>query len=398
MKKKFLVQSLMSVLTLFFLFGCATKMPADLSSFSAKQFDPNMYTSKVDNFLIILDASSSVDQLKMNGEPTNFVIAKAIAERMNMTIPELGQTAGLRTFGHHPSITKDPTKLFYGMVPYSTADLDKSLAKVTKPGGTSPLGLAFDAAAMDFENLGGVHNAVIVIADGLQMPRAIASAQNLKDKYGSSICIYPIQVGDSAEGEALLQEIARIGDCGFFSKAKDLMSGEGMASFVEKVFLNAKAKKMEAAPAAPAPAPKVPGKKDSDQDGVIDDEDQCPQTPMGAKVNAQGCWILDNVLFDFNKAVIKPQAYSLLDEVVKILEKNPAMSVELQGHTDNVGSQEYNMDLSMRRSNAVAKYLVDKGILRNRLATTGFGFKRPVALNGTEFGRSLNRRVEIHPY
>jgi len=56
------------------------------------------------------------------------------------------------------------------------------------------------------------------------------------------------------------------------------------------------------------------------------------------------------------------------------------------------------MDLSMRRATAVANYLVDKGILRNRLATIGFGFKKPVALNGTTFGRSLNRRVELNPY
>ena len=396
MKKKFLVQSLLSALALFFLFACATKTPVNLSSFSAKQLDPAMYTSKVDNFLIILDASSSVDEYKLNGEPTNFVIAKAIAERMNMTIPELGQTAGLRTFGHHPSITKDPTKLFYGMVPYSTTDLGNSLDEVTRPGGTSPLGLAFDAAAVDFENLSGTRNAVIVITDGLQMPRSVASAQALKDKYGSSLCIYPIQVGDAEEGTARLQEIARIGECGFYSKAKDLMSSESMAAFVEKVFLNAKP---QAKMATPEPAPTVaPAKNDSDGDGVLDDEDKCPGTPMGAKVNAMGCWILDHVLFDFDKSVIKPEAYSQLDEVVKILEKNPAMSVELQGHTDNVGTEEYNQALSMRRSHAVAKYLVDKGILRNRLATTGFGFKRPVALNGTEFGRSLNRRVEIHPY
>lgn len=74
------------------------------------------------------------------------------------------------------------------------------------------------------------------------------------------------------------------------------------------------------------------------------------------------------------------------------------MSVELQGHTDNIGTKKYNMGLSLRRANSVAKYLQDKGISRDRLATTGFGFDKPVALNSTDFGRSLNRRVEIHPY
>ncbi len=73
------------------------------------------------------------------------------------------------------------------------------------------------------------------------------------------------------------------------------------------------------------------------------------------------------------------------------------MSIELQGHTDNIGAKEYNMDLSLRRANAVATYLVDKGILRNRMATTGYGYSNPVALNGTKFGRALNRRVNIMP-
>jgi OOP family OmpA-OmpF porin len=198
-------------------------------------------------------------------------------------------------------------------------------------------------------------------------------------------------VGDAPEGKAFLQEVARIGDCGFFSNADNLITGDGMAAFVEKVFLTKKAM-------TPAPAPMKAERKDSDGDGVYDDEDQCPGTPVGAKVNAVGCWTLDSVLFDFDKAEIKPEGYPLLDAIVVILEKNPAMSVELAGHTDNVGTEAYNMELSMRRSNAVAAYLVDKGILRNRLATTGYGFKNPVALNGTTFGRSLNRRVELNPY
>jgi len=96
--------------------------------------------------------------------------------------------------------------------------------------------------------------------------------------------------------------------------------------------------------------------------------------------------------------VIKPGAYPLLDNVAKILEKNPVMGVELQGHCDNVGTDAYNMDLSMRRAHAVKNYLIGKGILKNRMATEGFGFTKPVALNGTDTGRSLNRRVELHPY
>jgi len=237
-------------------------------------------------------------------------------------------------------------------------------------------------------------NAVFIISDGHDMSGPTTEAiQALKDTYGSSICFYPILVGDDEQGAIGGKRIADMAGCGFYSTADQLLTSAGMASFVERIFLERKA----AAPAAPA-APVVTMAKDSDKDGVTDADDQCPGTPLGAAVNSVGCWVLDNVLFDFNKDVIKSGAFPLLDNVAKILEKNPIMSVELQGHCDNVGSAEYNMDLSMRRAHAVKDYLIGKGILENRMGTEGFGFTKPVALNGTDTGRALNRRVEINPY
>jgi len=382
MKKKWVIQGLLSLLAFVFLFGCAAKEPVDFGAFTPAQFDLDRVESKVDNFLVIMDASSSMRH------DNKFATAKTVVDRLNMTIPELGQTAGLRTFGHDPSVCKNKTRLFYGMDAYTTAGMADGLFGVTKPGGTSPLDKALAAAQTDLEGLGGVHNALIIVSDGEDMTHVLDQAQALKDAFGSSLCIYPVLVGNSPEGAALLQNLAEIGVCGFFSTADDLLTSAGMAGFVSEVFL-------KNAP-APAPAP-APGRKDSDGDGVYDDEDQCPGTPAGARVNSVGCWVLENVLFDFDKAVIKPEAYPLLNEVVAILEKNPNMSVELQGHTDNIGSQEYNMGLSLRRANAVADHLESKGISSDRLTTKGFGFSKPVALNGTEFGRSLNRRVELHP-
>ena len=383
MKPKRLVQGLLSVLAILFLFGCAAKEPVELPSFTAKQFDASMYQSKVDNFSVVLDASSSMRHDYQGN--TKFVLGKAIAERLNLTIPELGQTAGFRSFGHHDKVSKNLTELWYGMESYSTQGMAAGIDKVTEPGGFSPLGTAMTGVGEDLQGLSGVHNAVVIISDGLDMKETLSQVQAVKDKYGSSICFYPIQVGDSPEGKAFLEEVARIGNCGFLSNADDLIAGDNMAGFVEKVFLT-----------------KRPVKKmvrlDSDGDGVYDDEDQCPGTPMGAKVNAVGCWTLENVLFDFDKSVIKTEAYPLLDDVVTILEKNPSMKVELQGNTDNIGTEAYNMGLSMRRANAVKAYLIGKGIDATRMTTKGYGFSKPVALNGTAFGRSLNRRVELHPF
>ncbi len=136
---------------------------------------------------------------------------------------------------------------------------------------------------------------------------------------------------------------------------------------------------------------------DTDGDGVYDYLDECPDTPKGARVTSKGCWTLSHVLFGFNKAEIKPGAYPFLDEVVDILEKNPSMKVEIQGHTDNVGSKKFNEELSKKRADAVADYLREKGISGSRMYTEAYWFSKPVATNGTDEGRALNRRVELHP-
>jgi OOP family OmpA-OmpF porin len=386
---KFLTKTLLTIFAFLFIFGCAAKQMTSIPSVDGKKFNADNYTSKVDNFIIVYDASSSMNATE--NDIVKFDTARALVYGMNKSIPELGQTAGLRSFGHDPAVAKEKTKLFYGMEKYSTKNLEKGFDKVTKAGGTSPLSTALDAVGNDLDGLSGNSNAVIIISDGKDMAKdVLSSATKLKKLYGSSICFFPILVGDAKDGAALLQQVADIGGCGFLSTASEMMSYAGMGDFVEMVFLNEK-------PAAPAP-PAAPVLKDSDKDGVYDKDDQCPGTPLGANVNTVGCWVLDNVLFDFDKDIIKSIAYPLLDDVVAILKKNSTMSVQLNGHCDNVGTPAYNMDLSLRRANAVRDYIVRKGILWKRLETQGFGYTQPAALNGTDTGRALNRRVEIHPY
>jgi OOP family OmpA-OmpF porin len=104
---------------------------------------------------------------------------------------------------------------------------------------------------------------------------------------------------------------------------------------------------------------------------------------------------LDNILFDFDGYELKPQYYSVLDEFVGMLTQNRNVQVEIQGHTDDIGTAEYNQRLSEARARAVKNYLVQKGIEKDRLQPVGFGYAQNKAENDTEAGRALNRRVEI---
>jgi OOP family OmpA-OmpF porin len=101
------------------------------------------------------------------------------------------------------------------------------------------------------------------------------------------------------------------------------------------------------------------------------------------------------VNFDFDKATIRPDGRSVLDEAIHALNEEPGVHIAVQGHTDSVGTDAYNERLSERRAHAVAVYLAEGGIASGRMSIEGFGESKPVASNETSDGRAQNRRVEF---
>lgn len=101
------------------------------------------------------------------------------------------------------------------------------------------------------------------------------------------------------------------------------------------------------------------------------------------------------ILFEFDKDSILAQSYNILDEITDAMYVYPRLRLEVQGHTDNKGTEEYNQDLSERRARAVVQALVERGIEPYRLRSRGFGLSRPIASNNTEEGQAKNRRTEF---
>ncbi|MEO6671295.1 MAG: OmpA family protein [Ferruginibacter sp.] len=106
--------------------------------------------------------------------------------------------------------------------------------------------------------------------------------------------------------------------------------------------------------------------------------------------------VLKNIFFDVNKAELKPASLSELDKVVTLLKENPKLTIQISGHTDNVGKDADNLTLSLNRAKSVIGYLSGKGIEIKRLTSKGFGAAKPVASNDTEDGKSKNRRTELN--
>ncbi|MGI9625529.1 MAG: OmpA family protein [Longimicrobiales bacterium] len=146
---------------------------------------------------------------------------------------------------------------------------------------------------------------------------------------------------------------------------------------------------------------------DDDGDGVPNQLDECPRTPAGSAVNAQGCseaelsieagrLILHNVYFNFNRSTLRPESEAALNEAAEILLARPDFQVEVQGHTDGIGTDAFNQRLSEARANAILDHLMENfPDLAGRITAVGYGEQQPLATNGTPEGRQENRRVEF---
>jgi len=139
--------------------------------------------------------------------------------------------------------------------------------------------------------------------------------------------------------------------------------------------------------------------QDADNDGVIDADDQCADTPANITVDDKGCSNIfveiEGVNFEPNSFELTEQSKVILDEAIVTISASPELHIEVQAHTDYKGSGEANLELSEQRALRVKAYLVTKGVNENQLTAKGYGESMPIADNKTAEGRARNRRVEL---
>ncbi|MBD3335278.1 MAG: OmpA family protein, partial [Candidatus Eisenbacteria bacterium] len=145
---------------------------------------------------------------------------------------------------------------------------------------------------------------------------------------------------------------------------------------------------------------------DNDGDGILDGDDACPNVAevFNNYQDTDGCpdeepieFPIAHINFKFGTAqIVSADPIPVLERAAEIMQEHPDIRVQIEGHTDNIGSDEYNMDLSQKRANAVKEWLVSQGISADRLVTVGRGESEPIDSNETDLGRARNRRIEFH--
>lgn len=373
--------------------GCASQPLSTFEIFHPKDLNrlvaSGQYEQKADNFFVLNDSSSSMaEHYHGAGYPaqptaTKLSVEKEVLNRINLTLPDLKLTSSIRSFGFGPCLDWGFTRLNHPPSPYSKSAFGSGVDTLTCASGGSPMVSGLDGTADDLSTTTG-NAAVLILSDGHELDSdPIAAVQSLKQRYGDKLCVYTVWVGNEEEkyGQTVLNQLADISGCGFGTSAERISSADEMAKFVQSVFLK-------------------PGKPvydcsqhDYDADGINNCIDKCPQTPKGAHVNQFGCWIVD-VKFDNDKSDIKPYYYEELDNAVMVINHNPGVHIEVQGHTSNTGSAAHNQKLSERRAQAVKDYL-SRAHANGRITAKGYGLTQPIDNNETEAGRANNRRVQL---
>lgn len=392
---------LLSIFVVFsaLLTGCSIKAPVEENQpYTPKnttaKINDGLLAPKVDTLFILNDSSSSMSALYegagFHSGATKLSVAKTLLSRMNQAIPETKLNTGLRSFGFGPCIDWDGySTLNQSIQPHASEALQNTIQSLKCSSGGTPIANAMQETQNDLKTSSG-NIALFIISDGHNYEKSPAPiVDQLKQQLGNRLCVYTLWVGNEKEtaGQAVLQELSEIGQCGGSTTVDQVASNDGMSQFIEQMMFN------KIAPPIIQPVKEEVIEIDSDGDNIADSRDNCPDTPKGANVDSKGCWSFSDTYFATDSVEITDKNSPIFKNAIEVLHQNPNLSIEIQGHTDDTGSQAYNQKLSERRAEAVKTELIRQGVNASRLTTIGLGETEPVAPNNTVEGRQLNRRV-----
>lgn len=302
---------------------------------------------KVDHFILFVDQSGSMYMTHSKQKELKIRLAKQVLADMNAIIPELGYQGAIELFA--------PLQEVLAPRVYDRAAFSQAIVGIRENqeiyGRRTPMGPGIKGIDPVLARMDG-RKAVIIFSDGEanEGTDPVMEAKYLASKY-SNLCFHVVSFAETEYGQNTLNQISQIGNCVQADGLKLLADKEALAKFVKDVFYE-----------------EVP------EEEVI---------------------VLRGIHFDFDKYNIKPEWVPVLDEGVEILKKHPDIKIIIEGHTDSIGTDEYNQKLSERRAKAVFDYFVSRGISPERMKTVGFGESQPKADNSTAEGRAINRRVEL---
>lgn len=316
-----------------------------------------------DHVVVITDASGTqyMNQTFPSAKALTQSFVKAMPDANVRAADSQGYDAGAVGFGGDDR-NRVAVQAFNRAALAAQADSLEVMGAVDGMGGTTPLHRVFTELTPTLAQKRG-RAALVIFSDGLPDDPAatLANAKALAQARQDETCFHAVQTGNTQEGHAFLKELTSLTSCGSLRSEADVTSGFEVQQLAKNVFLG---------PAA---------------------------APVASAGPCDGVVRLRGIEFAFDRAEIVDASKPVLDVAVEQLSRCPEIRVTVSGHTDSIGSDSYNNELSQRRAEATKRYFVQQGVPAARLETEGFGESQPVASNDDAAGRARNRRVELTP-
>lgn len=370
-KNKFL-RSLLPVFLsgiLMLLNGCASKSPGnDYSPDLLKnQLEEKNLRQKTDRLIVVIDGQGGLQLEK----------AYRLLQGMEKSIPaSVHYEKVFRIYGWDAESFSEEVSVLFGLHEQTGQGIEELVVtKCMADSVLDPLSMTLDSLAMELPEVSGSNSLVIISNGENRREKDLDSLEYLKESLPDRLCVYPVLIGNDPEGEKHLETMAEIGGCGYLAEGNNLQSASGMSDFVGDMFFTS----ATVLPSGEAEE-SAPEKETVDSDEMLGRDKKIK-------------FVL-NVEFDFDEAEIRPMFGDEIKKVADFLRIYPHTRALLEGHTDSVGSESYNQELSLQRARSVRNYLVDEfGIEEDRLRVRGAGETEPVADNSSASGRQRNRRV-----
>jgi len=318
------------------------------------------FEKNVDSFAVLLDTSGSMND-ETQGK-TKIQQAEDVVASFNSAVPPLDFDATMVTFGKgvHACTGYGTVSNIYGPTTYNAAAFGAALSSIKCVASTTPITDAVTTTSgLLAEDTGRI--AAIIVSDfnWSEADSAIAALKDFQAQHYDKLCVHTIKIGDDPETTALADKVGSLTRCGSAVTAADVASASAMTAYVADTLMK------------PVPTSQLQYEKHT---------------------------VSATTLFDFDRDVLKKQGIATLQALAdKVRGQGKSVGdIDIIGHTDNVGTAEYNLALSIRRATAVKTYLVSQGVNANIIDVRGMGMSDPAARNDTEAGRAKNRHVEVH--
>lgn len=308
-----------------------------------------------DQLIIIVDVTGSI------GRRSQFRFEKELVQAFTDAMPNGTYVSGIDSFAGVNSRAWVDLRL----MPFNRVRMVDGAASIEPLGSLTPLDRSIYNQRLEITGRHG-RGALLIFSDGkVRNPQGVLDAcRNIGAAHGGELCIFTVDVGNSARGAQLLQEMATVNGCGRYYDGAALTSEAAMHALARDIFLGPREMPPPLAPAPPLPEPVV--------------------------------WKLQVINFPNDVSVVAPSYDVPLDEAAMILKNNPNISLHLHGHTDSNASNAYNQKLSERRVDTVKAAFVKRGVAASRIETQAHGEENPTVPNDSPSNMHTNRRVELY--